>query len=57
VPSEDFSLNKLNASEEEKKVFWDEAIPKLFENKERVLGELEERNQKVRPCVCLFEYL
>ena len=51
LPSEDFSLNKLNASEEEKKVFWDEAIPKLFENKERVITELEERNKKVSLCV------
>jgi len=55
VPSE--SLNSLNASEDEKKAFWEKAIPKLFENKQRVIDELEERNKKVSLCVCLFEYL
>jgi len=54
VPSEDFSLNSLNASEEEMKTFWERMIPELFENKERVITELEEREGKVSLFVCLF---
>jgi len=54
VPSEDFSLNKLNASEEEKKVFWERMIPELFKNEKRVKALLKQREVEVS-CVCLFD--